>query len=131
MSIGTSMTFFLSFQGFECLLSKFFIPDKKWMGSLWCHLFLNFAPTGVAVLFSSLYTWIFFACNKNTSSNKRKSLEIENENSKWHIFLLIRIPILLTSCCRVNKKVRHTRCSIIWTLTFSNPQTPNRDWELI
>ena len=46
-------------------------------------------------------------------------------------FLLIRIPILLTSCCRVNKKARHTRFSIIWTLTFSNPQTPKSDNELI
>ena len=32
MSTGTSITFFLSFQGFECLLSKFFIADKKGNG---------------------------------------------------------------------------------------------------
>ena len=47
------------------------------------------------------------------------------------IFKLIKIPILQTSCSRVNKKARHTRFSIIWTLTFSNPQTPNSDKELI
>ena len=132
MGTGTSITIFLSFHKPKCLLTTFFIPDNKWVGSLWRLLFLDFAVKGAVALtlFSSLYTLVFFACNKSTSSNKR--VNFRDIKIKYMInLLMMRIPVLLTPCPRVNKKARHTRFSIIWTLTFSNPQTPNSDKELI
>ena len=132
MGTGTSITIFLSFHKPKCLLTTFFIPDNKWVGSLWRLLFLDFAVTGAVALtlFSSLYTLVFFACKKNTSSNKR--VNFRDTKIKYMInLLMIRIPVLLTPCPRVNKKTRYSRFSSVWTLTFSNPQTPNSDKELI
>ena len=132
MGTGTSITIFLSFHKPKCLLTTFFIPDNKWVGSLWRLLFLDFAVKGAVALtlFSSLYTLVFFACNKSTSSNKR--VNFRDIKIKYMInLLMMRIPVLLTPCPRVNKKARHTRFSIIWTLTFSNPQTPYSDNEQI
>ena len=34
LSTGTSITFFLCFHKPKCLLTTFFITDKKWVGSL-------------------------------------------------------------------------------------------------
>ena len=50
MSTGTFITLFLSFYKLKSLLTTFFIPDKKWVGPLWCLLSLNFAATGVVVI---------------------------------------------------------------------------------
>ena len=76
LSTGTSITFFLSFHKPKCLLTTFFYPRQKVSGfpvtSSVPELCSNRCSCS---LFSSLYTLIFFACNKNTSSNKRKSLE--------------------------------------------------------
>ena len=132
MSTGTSIIMFLSFQKPKSQLTTFFIPQKKWVGSLWRLLFLDFAVTGAVALtlFSSLYTLVFFACNKSTSSNTR--VNFRDIKIKYMInLLMMRIPVLLTPCPRVNKKTRHSRFTSVWTLTFSNPQTPNSDKELI
>ena len=81
LSTGTSITFFLSFHKPKCLLTTFFYPRQKVSGfpvtSSVPELCSNRCSCS---LFSSLYTLIFFACNKNTSSNKRKSLETEIKN---------------------------------------------------
>ena len=47
-----------------------------------------------------------------------------------YIFLMIRIYFTNTLLAS-KKKARHTRFSIIWTLTHSTTQTPNSNLELI
>ena len=51
-------------------LKLFFIPDKKRVACLW-HLSKFFCNKCSYSLFTTLYTLVFFACNKNTSSHKR------------------------------------------------------------
>ena len=75
MSTGTSNSFFLSFHKRKCILPTFFSSDKKCVFPVTSSVSELCCNRCSCSLFSSLYTLIFFACNKNTSSNKRKSLE--------------------------------------------------------
>ena len=74
-----------------------------------------------------LYTSIFFACNKNTSSKKR-----EKKLKQYTVyFVLIKIRILLTTCRKVIGKVRHTKCSIMkkckMVSVFTQPDVNTRE----
>ena len=70
MSTGSSIALCLGFHKPKCLLKTFFIPDKKRVVSLW-HLSKFYCNKCSYSLFTTLYTLVFFACNKNTSSHKR------------------------------------------------------------
>ena len=46
-------------------------------------------------------------------------------------FLIDKNPYFTNILLQSKQKARHTSFSIFWILTFSNPQTPNSDKELI
>ena len=67
-------TFFLSvFTSLNVSSYNIFTPRKKWVGCLWRPASELSCNRCSCSLFSSLYTLIFFACNKNASSNNEKT----------------------------------------------------------
>ena len=122
MSTGTFITLFLSFYKLKSLLTTFFIPDKKWVGPLWCLLSLNFAATGVAVLSFNVSTLKFSLPATKVHHQMRGNLQ-RGKKIKYVInFSLIRIPILLTTCHRKKKGQAH---QVFYCLNINFPWTFN------
>ena len=104
MSKGTFITLFLSFYKLKSLLTTFFIPDKKWVGPLWCLLSLNFAATGVVVLSFQVSTLKFSLPATKIHQQTRGKLKRGQKIEYIINFSLIRIPILFTTCPIGKKK---------------------------
>ena len=104
---------FLSFHKPKSLLTTFFIPDKKWVGPLWCLLSLNFAATGVVVLSFQFSTIQFSLPARKIHHQARGKLQRDKKIKYMIKNSLIRIPTLLTSCPIGKKKARHTKFSTV------------------
>ena len=89
---------FLSFHKPKSLLTTFFIPDKKWVVSLWRLLSQNFAATGVVVL-SFQFSTIKFSLPATKIHHQTRGKLQRDKKIKYMIKnSLIGILILLTSC---------------------------------
>ena len=137
MSTGSSIALCLGSHKPKCLLKTFFMPDKKRVVSLW-HLSKFYCNKCSYSLFTTLYTLVFFACNKNTSSHKRANFReikylvhdnffywleslfwVAQWSERWTLGRTARVRVLMGRYVVALSKSLHSPCFVFSDKTLS------------